>query len=244
MFTIGMENQCFQKADDQLLTDMDGECWVTRKHCYYLDGKLYQLLVCIPADLCAVVLAVVIVYLSILAHKGLFFPVQLTAYVLDITRPEYQLEKHHSSIRWPIFWMETQGIPNNLIKLLNLTAYVIFSIYFSPIKCISLGFFIMLVAMVYSMVMQAIIYQSGPCCSYLLLCAVSGSCTLNQVHILLQLLIFVTFTLAEHCWSYISLLGIALSLLTRDPLLVALWSVITRMMFATACAFRVAFRKY
>ncbi|KAF7160351.1 hypothetical protein CNMCM6106_007792 [Aspergillus hiratsukae] len=183
--------------------------------------------------------------------------------------------------------METHGIPNDLIKSSNPVAYVIFGllvqkqlypflqrrkICFSPVNRISLGFFIMSVAMAYSAVVQAIIYRSGPCYSHPLSCAASGSRTPNQVHVLLQLPTFVIIALAEvFCWPtgseytyshapksmksilqacYIStagvgyLLGMALSPLARDPLLVVLWSVTAGMMFMTACAFRIAFRKY
>jgi POT family proton-dependent oligopeptide transporter len=183
--------------------------------------------------------------------------------------------------------METHDIPNDLIKSSNPIAYVIFGvlvqkqlypflrrrkIHFSPVNRISLGFFIMSVAMAYSAVVQAIIYRSGPCYSYPLSCAASGGRIPNQVHILIQLPTFVIIALAEvFCWPtgseytyshapksmksvlqacYIStagvgyLLGMALSPLARDPLLVVLWSVTAGMMFVTACAFRVAFRKY
>ncbi|GIJ83142.1 hypothetical protein Asppvi_001661 [Aspergillus pseudoviridinutans] len=183
--------------------------------------------------------------------------------------------------------METHGIPNDLIKSSNPIAYVIFGvlvqkqlypflrrhkIHFSPVNRISLGFFIMSMAMAYSAVVQAIIYRSGPCYSHPLSCAASGGRIPNQVHVLLQLPTFVIIALAEvFCWPtgseytyshapksmksilqacYIStagvgyLLGMALSPLARDPLLVVLWSVTAGMMFLTACAFRIAFRRY
>jgi POT family proton-dependent oligopeptide transporter len=40
------------------------------------------------------------------------------------------------------------------------------------------------------------------------------------------------------------LLGMALSPLAKDPLLVVLWSVTAAMMFVTACAFRAASRNF
>ncbi|KAF4175969.1 hypothetical protein CNMCM8694_005195 [Aspergillus lentulus] len=184
--------------------------------------------------------------------------------------------------------METHGIPNDLIKSSNPLAYVIIGVLvqkklypflqrrkisFSPINRISLGFFIMSVAMAYSAVVQVIIYRSGPCYSHPLSCpASSGGRTPNHVHVLLQLPTFVIIALAEvFCWPtgseytyshapksmksvlqacYIStagvgyLLGMALSPLAKDPLLVVLWSVTAAMMFVTACAFRVAFRNF
>jgi POT family proton-dependent oligopeptide transporter len=182
--------------------------------------------------------------------------------------------------------METHGIPNDLIKSSNPIAYVIIGvlvqkqlypflrrrkIHFSPVNRISLGFFIMSVAMGYSAVVQVVIYRSGPCYSHPLSCAASGGRSPNRVHVLLQLPTFVIIALAEvFCWPtgseytyshapksmksvlqacYIStagvgyLLGMALSPLARDPLLVVLWSVTAGMMFLTACAFRIAFWK-
>lgn len=131
----------------------------------------------------------------------------------------------------------------------------------------------MSVAMAYSAVVQAIIYRSAPCYSHPLSCpASSGGHTPNHVHVLLQLPTFVIIALAEvFCWPtgseytyshapksmksvlqtcYIStagvgyLLGMTLSPLAKDPLLVVLWSATAAMMFVTACAFRVAFRNF
>ncbi|GFG20803.1 peptide transporter PTR2 [Aspergillus udagawae] len=268
-------------------------------------------------DLCAVVLAVVIVLLarpkfgmrhlsSVLprASRCLWYAAR-GGFSLDAARPEYQctvcvqdlvllsnpgslrdIAADGSSIGWPIFWMETHGIPNDLIKSSNPIAYVIIGvlvqkqlypflrrrkIHFSPVNRISLGFFIMSVAMGYSAVVQVVIYRSGPCYSHPLSCAASGGRIPNRVHVLLQLPTFVIIALAEvFCWPtgseytyshapksmksvlqacYIStagvgyLLGMALSPLAKDPLLVVLWSLTAGMMFLTACAFRIAFWK-
>ncbi|KAH2157758.1 hypothetical protein KXW33_006532 [Aspergillus fumigatus] len=246
-------------------------------------------------DLCAVMIAVVVVHLakpkfvhpvaqaSVLPHAArcLWYAAR-GGFSLDAARPEYQLENHHGMvpwdkefiselrgalsafkicIGWPIFWSS------------NPIAYVIIGISFSPVNRISLGFIIMSVAMAYSAVVQAIIYRSAPCYSHPLSCpASSGGHTPNHVHVLLQLPTFVIIALAEvFCWPtgseytyshapksmksvlqacYIStagvgyLLGMTLSPLAKDPLLVVLWSATAAMMFVTACAFRVAFRNF
>ncbi|OQE63935.1 hypothetical protein PENNAL_c0236G03047 [Penicillium nalgiovense] len=146
-------------------------------------------------------------------------------------------------------------------------------IVFSPVNRITLGFAIMAIAMAYSAVVQNAIYQAGPCYSRPLACDASqGGQIPNHVHVLLQLPTFVIIAIAEvFCWPtgseytyshapksmksilqacYIGtaglgyLLGMALSPLAKDPLLVVLWSLVAGMMFLTACAFRVAFRKY
>jgi POT family proton-dependent oligopeptide transporter len=109
--------------------------------------------------------------------------------------------------------METHGIPNDLIKSSNPVAYVIIGVLvqkklypflqrrkisFSPVNRISLGFFIMSVAMAYSAVVQAIIYRSGPCYSHPLSCpASSRGRTPSHVHVLLQLPMFGIIALAE-----------------------------------------------
>ncbi|KAJ5894043.1 hypothetical protein N7495_005734 [Penicillium taxi] len=144
---------------------------------------------------------------------------------------------------------------------------------FSIVNRITLGFVIMSVAMAYSAVVQDMIYRAGPCYSYPLVCEESeGGQVPNRVHVLLQLPTFIIIALAEvFCWPtgseytyshapksmksilqacYIGtaglgyLLGMALSPLAKDPLLVILWSVVAGLMFFTACAFRIAFRNY
>ncbi|KAH8430827.1 uncharacterized protein LDX57_008491 [Aspergillus melleus] len=183
--------------------------------------------------------------------------------------------------------METHGIPNDLIKSSNPLAYVFFGlviqkglypflnrrkIRFSPINRITLGFFIMSIAMAYSAIVQALIYGAGPCYNHPLECAASDGRTPNRIHVLIQLPTFVIIALAEvFCWPtgseytyshapksmksvlqacYIGTsglgyaLGMAFSPLAKDPLLVVLWSVVAGMMFLTACAFRFAYRHW
>lgn len=144
---------------------------------------------------------------------------------------------------------------------------------FSAVSRVMLGFIIMSVATTYPAVLQDIIYRAGPCYSYPLACEVpEGGQIPNRVHVQWQLPTFIIIALAEiFCWPtgseytyshapksmksilqacYIGtaglgyLIGIALSPLAKDGLIVILWSVIAGMMFTTACAFRVAFRNY
>ncbi|KAL4909131.1 hypothetical protein BDW74DRAFT_174343 [Aspergillus multicolor] len=102
--------------------------------------------------------------------------------------------------------------------------------------------------------------------------ASEGGTIPSRVHVLLQLPTYVIIALAEvFCWPtgseytyshaprsmksilqacHIStagigyLLGMALSPLVRDPLLVVLWSVVAAMMFGTTVVFWIVFRKY
>ncbi|KAF3484344.1 oligopeptide transporter [Arthroderma uncinatum] len=146
-------------------------------------------------------------------------------------------------------------------------------IRFSPINRISLGFAIMSVAMAYAAVVQALIYKAGPCYTYPLACVASqGGKIPNYVHVLVQLPVYIIIALAEvFCWPTGSeytyshspdsmksilqacytgtaglgyLLRMALTPLTKDPLLIVLWSVVAGMMFITTCWFRIAFQHY
>lgn len=146
-------------------------------------------------------------------------------------------------------------------------------ITFRAVDRITLGFVIMSAAMAYSAVVQAMIYRAGPCYSHPLACKASDRGQVpNRIHVLWQLPTFIIIALAEvFCWPtgsvytyshaprsmksilqacYIGtaglgyLLGMALSPLASDPLLVVLWSVVAGLMLITACAFRVAFRKF
>jgi POT family proton-dependent oligopeptide transporter len=139
-------------------------------------------------------------------------------------------------------------------------------IVFHAVDRITLGFVIM-------SVVQAFIYRTGPSYSHPLACEASDSGQIpSRIHVLWRLPTFIIIALAEvFCWPtgseytyshapksmksvlqacYIGtaglgyLLGMALSPLARDPLLVVLWSVVAGLMFITACPFRVAFRKY
>lgn len=184
--------------------------------------------------------------------------------------------------------METHGIPNDLIKSINPIAYVVFGILvpkllypflnkrriaFRTVNRISLGFLLMAVSMAFATAVQVIIYHSGPCYRFPLACAASENGTIpNNVHVLLQLPLYVIIALAEvFCWPTASeymythapksmksvlqacfiftaglgyALGMALSPLARDPSLVVLWGLVAGLMFLTACVFRVAFRRY
>lgn len=184
--------------------------------------------------------------------------------------------------------METHGIPNDLLKSVNPIAYVVFGlviqgqlypllhkrgIVIGVVNRITLGFVLMAVAMAYGAAVQAIIYHAGPCYEYPLKCPASeNGTTPNQVHVLLQLPLFVVIALAEvFCWPtgseytyshapksmksilqacYISTAGLgyalsmAMSPLAKDPLLVILWGIVAGLIFMTACVFRAAFRKY
>ncbi|KAK2873488.1 hypothetical protein FQN49_002325 [Arthroderma sp. PD_2] len=148
-----------------------------------------------------------------------------------------------------------------------------YKIPFSPINRIAVGFGIMSVAMGYAAIVQDIIYKAGPCYSHPLACPASeGGKIPNRVHVLVQLPLYIIIALAEvFCWPTGSeytyshspdsmksilqacytgtaglgyLLGMALSPLAKDPLLVVLWSVVAGMMFVTTCLFRIAFRHY
>ncbi|PYI21917.1 hypothetical protein BO99DRAFT_480179 [Aspergillus violaceofuscus CBS 115571] len=136
---------------------------------------------------------------------------------------------------WPIFWlcmsqasqqgisqagtMQSHGIPNDVLKVSNPVAYILFGvlvqkilypflqrigIMFNPVNRITLGFLIMSLAMTYFAILQAAIYHARPCYDHPLACAASNSDhgqIPNQIHILIQLPTYIIIALAEvFCW--------------------------------------------
>lgn len=146
-------------------------------------------------------------------------------------------------------------------------------IAFSPINRMALGFLLEVFAQAYAAGVQHIVYSAGPCFSAPLACAASANGTVpNRVNIFVQTPIYVLEGLGEvfsspstYEYAYSEapgsmksllqavlvgmgalavVLGLAVSELYRDPLLVVSYSVLAGMMFATTAVFYVAFRKH
>ncbi|KAJ7718371.1 putative MFS peptide transporter [Mycena maculata] len=146
-------------------------------------------------------------------------------------------------------------------------------ITFSPIHRMALGFLLEVFAQAYASILQHIIYTTGPCFDVPLKCAASQNGIIpNHVNIFAQTPIYVFEGLGEvfsspstyeHAYSeapvsmksllqavLVSMgagavvLGLALSALYRDPLLVVSYAVLAGMMLATTVVFYVAFRKH
>ncbi|GKZ27569.1 hypothetical protein AbraIFM66951_005444 [Aspergillus brasiliensis] len=134
---------------------------------------------------------------------------------------------------WPIFWlcmgqasqqgisqagqMESHGIPNDVLKVANPVAYVVFGVLvqkmlypwlqahrirFPALNRITLGFVIMALAMTYLAALQGAIYHAGPCYSHPRACAASLNGQIaNYVNIWIQVPAYVIIALAEvFCW--------------------------------------------
>ncbi|KAJ7718368.1 putative MFS peptide transporter [Mycena maculata] len=146
-------------------------------------------------------------------------------------------------------------------------------IVFSAINRMALGFLLEVFAQAYASILQHIIYTTGPCFDAPLKCAASQSGVIpNRVNIFAQTPIYVFEGLGEvfsspstyeHAYSeapvsmksllqavLVSMgagavvLGLALSALYRDPLLVVSYAVLAGTMLATTVVFYVAFRKH
>ncbi|RAL13817.1 uncharacterized protein BO97DRAFT_433362 [Aspergillus homomorphus CBS 101889] len=164
----------------------------------------------------------------------------LGGFTLEACDPQVQLAKHNHVVPWdedigrPIFWlcmaqasqqsisqagtMQSHGIPNDVVKVFNPAAYILFGILvhkflypFLPrhrvsfsVNRITLGFLTMSLAMTYFAVLQAVIYHTGPCYDHPLACTASdgelGKAP-NRIHILIQLPTYIIIALAEvFCW--------------------------------------------
>ncbi|KAJ7692895.1 oligopeptide transporter [Mycena rosella] len=144
---------------------------------------------------------------------------------------------------------------------------------FSPINRMALGFLLEVFAQAYASVVQHIVYTAGPCFDAPLKCAASQNGTVpNRVNVFVQTPIYVLEGLGEvfsspstYEYAYSEappsmksllqavlvsmgalavVLGLALSSLYKDPLLVISYAVLSGMMFATTAVFYVAFRKH
>ncbi|KAJ6617094.1 oligopeptide transporter [Mycena sp. CBHHK59/15] len=144
-------------------------------------------------------------------------------------------------------------------------------IAFSPINRMALGFALEVLAQAYASVVQHLVYSAGPCYSAPLKCPASpGGLIPNRISVFLQTPVYVLEGLGEvfsspaayeHAYAEAPpsmksllqavlvgmgalavLLGLAISPLYRDPLLVVSYAVLAGMMGVTSCVYYMAFR--
>lgn len=143
---------------------------------------------------------------------------------------------------------------------------------FNPMARIVVGLLFMTMALAYGTAVQVMIYRAGPCYEYPMECKASEHKFPNHVNVLVTLPMYVLIALAE-IFAFVtgneyaykqapkdmksvvqsfyaamtaigSILGIALSPLSRNPLLIVSWGVVTGIMFVVTCLFWIIFGKY
>ncbi|KAJ7482017.1 peptide transporter PTR2-A [Mycena latifolia] len=146
-------------------------------------------------------------------------------------------------------------------------------IHFSPIHRMALGFLLEAFAQAYASIVQHLVYSAGPCFNAPLKCAESlGGTVPNSVNVWVQTPIYVLEGLGEifsspstYEYAYSEappsmksllqavlvsmgalavVLGLAMSELYKDPLLVISYAVLAAMMCTTTIIFYLAFRKH
>ncbi|KAJ6134222.1 POT family-domain-containing protein [Penicillium sp. IBT 18751x] len=182
--------------------------------------------------------------------------------------------------------MVTYGIPNDMIKIAGPISGIIVApiiqkglypyltkknIQFRPITRMTVGFFILVLSMVYVTVVQKLIYMSGPCYDRPLECPAANNSTVpNQISVFLQMPIYFSSALAEvFCmttgteyaynnapdsmktlvqaiWLAMAGIGICLALaftpLTKDPHLVTMYGILAGLLGAATILLWVIFR--
>ena len=183
--------------------------------------------------------------------------------------------------------MVTYGIPNDMMKIAGAVSGIIVApiiqkglypfltkrrISFGPIARMTVGFFILTLAMAYTTGMQKLIYETGPCYNHPLACAAANHRSIpNQVSVFLQLPIYFAGALAEvFCfttgteyaynkapksmrtlvqaiWLGMGGIGACLALaftpLTRDPHLVTMYAILTGLLGGAGVLLWILFRR-
>ncbi|KAJ5950768.1 uncharacterized protein N7479_009181 [Penicillium vulpinum] len=145
-------------------------------------------------------------------------------------------------------------------------------IQFKPMSRITVGLLFMTLALAYGTAVQVMIYHAGPCYQYPTECEAYNHRLPNHVNIFVTVPMYVLVALAE-IFAFVtgseyaykqapkdmksviqsiyalmtaigSILGIALTPLSHNPLLVVSWGVVTGIMFVVTCIFWVIFHKY
>ncbi|KAJ5823701.1 Proton-dependent oligopeptide transporter family [Penicillium robsamsonii] len=183
--------------------------------------------------------------------------------------------------------MVTYGIPNDMMKIVGAISGIIVApiiqkglypyltkkrISFGPIARMTVGFFFLTLSMVYTTVIQKLIYQAGPCYDTPLACATANDRTLpNQISVFLQVPTYFGGALAEvFClttgteyaynnapksmktlvqaiWLAMAGIGTCLALaftpLTRDPHLVTMYAILTGLLGGATVLLWILFRR-
>ncbi|KAJ5393136.1 Proton-dependent oligopeptide transporter family [Penicillium crustosum] len=182
--------------------------------------------------------------------------------------------------------MVTYGIPNDMMKIAGPISGIIIApivqkglypyvtkrrISFGPIARMTVGFIFLTLSMVYTTVIQMIIYQAGPCYDAPLSCAASNGGTIpNQVSVFLQVPTYFggglaevfclttgteyaynhapksMKTLVQAIWLAMAGVGTCLALaftpLTKDPHLVTMYAILTGLLGGATVLLWVLFR--
>lgn len=184
--------------------------------------------------------------------------------------------------------MVNSGVPNDTIKSLNPISSVLLTpvisrglypfltrcrIRFGPMARITVGFLFLTLAMVYTAVLQKLIYSAGPCYDHPLTCPASDHGHIpNQISMFLQTPIYVLGAIAEifcfttgteyaynqapksmksvvqSVWMATAGVGACLAMaftpITKDPHLVIMYSSLAGVMAVTTVLFGVLFGKH
>lgn len=145
-------------------------------------------------------------------------------------------------------------------------------IQFKPMARITAGLSFMTLGIAYGTAVQVMIYHAGPCYQYPTQCDASDNGLPNHVNVFVTLPMYVLIALAEifgfvtgneyaykqapknmksvmqSIYAFMtaigSILGIVLSPLSQNPLLIVSWGVVTGIMFVVTCLFWAIFHKY
>ncbi|KAJ5374490.1 Proton-dependent oligopeptide transporter family [Penicillium concentricum] len=183
--------------------------------------------------------------------------------------------------------MVTYGIPNDMMKIAGAISGIIVApiiqkgLYpyltkkrasFGPIARMTVGFFFLTLSMVYTTVVQNLIYQAGPCYDTPLACAAANDRTVpNQISVFLQVPTYFGGALAEvFClttgteyaynnapksmktlvqaiWLAMAGIGTCLALaftpLTKDPHLVTMYAILTGLLGGSTVLLWILFRR-
>ena len=182
--------------------------------------------------------------------------------------------------------MVTYGIPNDMMKIAGPISGIIIApivqkglypyvtkrrISFGPIARMTVGFIFLTLSMVYTTVIQMLIYQAGPCYDAPLPCAASNGDTVpNQVSVFLQVPTYFggglaevfclttgteyaynhapksMKTLVQAIWLAMAGVGTCLALaftpLTKDPHMVTMYAILTGLLGGATILLWVLFR--
>lgn len=182
--------------------------------------------------------------------------------------------------------MVTYGIPNDMMKIAGAISGIIVApiiqqglypfltrkgVSFSPVARMTVGFFVLTLSMIYTTMVQKLIYQAGPCYDAPLTCPAAHDRTVpNQISVFLQIPIYVGGALAEvFClttgteyaynnapegmktlvqaiWLAMagigSLLAVAFTPLTKDPSLVTMYAILSGLLGGATVLLWVLFR--
>ncbi len=182
--------------------------------------------------------------------------------------------------------MVTYGIPNDMMKIAGAISGVFVApivqkgiyplltkkgVSFSPVARMTVGFIVLTISMVYTTVVQKLIYQAGPCYDMPLACPDALDRTVpNQISVFLQIPIYVggamaevfclttgteyaynhapkrMKTLVQAIWLAMAGIGSCLALaftpLTRDPYLVTMYAILTGLLGGSTVLLWVLFR--